>query len=67
MIIKLTAAAATVVPLTALMFSACLSRRTDDQQVQPQPGVQQAKIPTMRPMPISDAALPARSKEGDRG
>ena len=64
MIINLTAAAA-VVPLTALMFSACLLRRTDDQQVQPQPEVHQAKIATMRPMPISDAALPARSKEGD--
>lgn len=64
MIINLTAAA-TVVPLTALMFSACLSRRADDQQVQPQPGVHQAKIATMRPVPTSDTALPTRSKEGD--
>jgi hypothetical protein len=46
MIIKLTAAA-TVVPLTALMFSACLSQRADDQQVQPQPGA--ADAPTRKP------------------
>jgi hypothetical protein len=64
MIIKLTAAAM-VVPLTALMFSACLSRRADDQQVQPQPGLRQAKITTMRPTTIADAALPGRSREGD--
>ena len=49
MIIKLTAAAATVVPLTALMFSACLSRRADDQRVQPQPGLRQAKITNNAP------------------
>ena len=63
MIINLTAAAA-VVPLTALMFSACLLRPADDQQDQPPPGLHQAKIATMRPMTISDAALPGRSKEG---
>ena len=64
MIIKL-AAAATVVPLTALMFSACLSRRANDQQVQPQPGLPQAKITTMRPTTIADSALPGGSREGD--
>ena len=64
MIIKLTAAA-TVVPFTALMFSALLSRRADDQQIRPQPALHQAKIATIRAMTISDAALRGGSKEGD--